>query len=70
MLIGQVNQRLPRWRNFKTPDKEVRSQNAQNMARKQPKPLCIVREKIVSGKRHYLVRYSDGKLYVIHDLLW
>jgi len=57
------NQRLPRWRNFKMPDKEVRSQNAQNMACEQPKPLCIIRGKIVGGKRHYLVRYGDGKPY-------
>jgi len=57
------NQRLPRWRNFKTPDKEVKSQNAQNPAGEQPRPLCIVREKVVDGEKQYLVRYNDGKQY-------
>jgi len=41
----------------------MRSQNAQNLAGEQPKPLCIVREKTVGGKKHYLVRYNDGKQY-------
>jgi len=58
------NQRLPRWRNFKTPDRELKRQNAKNAAGEQPRPLRIVKQKMVDGKKQYLVQYDDGKHYL------
>jgi len=43
------NQRLPRWQNFKTPDQELKRQNAQNPADEQPRPLRIVKQKMIDG---------------------
>jgi len=57
------NQRLPRLANFKTPDRELKRQNAQNPAGEQPKPLRIVKQKLIDGKKQYLVQYDDGKHY-------
>jgi len=49
------NQRLPRWRHFKTPDRKLKRQKAKNATGKQPKPLRIMKEKMINGKKQYLV---------------